>query len=153
MIPWRVFVLSKPRFADHRGAALKKEGAAAGLKAVKDVRAGLAYELSGLSEAEARRLAGALLADPVTQDAVLFPADRPAVGKGSRLAQVWPREGVSDPVADTVRMAARDLKIDGLESVRSGHVYEFFSAASPADIKRFCEERLMNAMIQRVEVL
>jgi phosphoribosylformylglycinamidine (FGAM) synthase PurS component len=153
MNAWKIFVLSKPRFADHRGASLKKEWGAAGLSAVKEVRAGLAYEVSGVPEAAAQKLAASLLADPITQDARVLPADKVEAPKGARLAQVWPKGGVADPVADTVRLAARDLKIDGVSSVRSGQVYEFAGAPAPADVRRFCEDRLMNAMVQRVEVL
>jgi phosphoribosylformylglycinamidine (FGAM) synthase PurS component len=153
MSEWRIFVRTKPRFADHRGASLKKEWAAAGLKALKGVRAGQAYALSGVERDAAVRLAERLLADPVTQDAEIVPADGVKAPKGARLAQVWPRSGVSDPVAETVRMAAEDLDIAGVSGVRSGQVYEFAGAARPADIRRFCEERLMNSLIQAVEVL
>lgn len=151
---WRVLVHPKASFPDHRGEGLAHEWKRSKLKGLKKIRTGQAYELLGdLDEAAARRLAERLLTDPVTQDAAVFPADRVAAAPGSRLAEVWPKKGVSDPVAGTVLFAAQDLGVAGLASVRSGQVYDFFGAVAPADVKRFCEEHVMNALIQSVEVL
>ena len=151
---WRVLVHTKPAFADHRGRGLAHEWRRAKLKGLKTIRTGQAYELLGdLDQAEAQRLADRLLTDPVTQAASVFPSDRVAPAPGSRLAEVWPKKGVADPVAGTVAYAAQDLGVAGLSAVRSGQVYDFFGAVSPADVKRFCEEHWMNAMIQSVEVL
>jgi phosphoribosylformylglycinamidine (FGAM) synthase PurS component len=148
---WRVFIRSKPKFTDHRGKSLEKEWRQAGLGPVKKVRAGQAYELAGeLSRADVDRLAERLLADPVTQEAEVLEgaATRAA---GSLRAQVWPKGGVADPVADTVAMAARDLGFRGLSRVRSGSVYEFWGA-SPKKVESFCEDHLMNKLVQQVEV-
>lgn len=151
---WRVLVHTKPAFADHRGRGLAHEWRRAKLKGLKTIRTGQAYELLGeLDQNQAQGLADRLLTDPVTQVASVFPSDRVAPAPGSRLAEVWPKKGVSDPVAGTVVYAAQDLGVAGLSAVRSGQVYDFFGAVSPADVKRFCEEHLMNAMIQSVEVL
>ena len=150
---WKIFVHHKPRVTDHRGDSIRKECAHAGLKSVKKVRAGQAYEVAGsLPEAEARRLAESLLTDPVTQEAWIAVPGGVKAPTGARLAQVWPKNGVSDPVADTVRMAAKDLKIEGLDTVRSGSVFEFFGAAGTDEVRRFCEEHLMNGLIQSVEL-
>jgi phosphoribosylformylglycinamidine (FGAM) synthase PurS component len=151
---WRILVHLKPAFVDHHGESVKKEGRLAGLKGLKKVRVGQAYELVGdLDKAMAQGLADRLLADPVTQDAALFPADHVARPKGGRLAEIWLKKGVSDPVADTVRLGAQDLGVTGLGSVRSGQVYDFLGEIRPQAVKRFCEEHLMNALVQSVEVL
>jgi phosphoribosylformylglycinamidine (FGAM) synthase PurS component len=150
---WRVLVHLKPSHTDHRGEAVKKEWTMAGLKGARQVRVGQAYELAGdLDKAQAETLAGRLLSDPVTQEATVYPADHVAAPKGGKLAEIWPKKGVSDPVADTVALAAKDLGIS-LSSVRSGHVYEFFGPVQARDVKTFCEGHLMNALIQSVEVL
>ena len=154
MSSWQVVVHHKPGVTDHRGEGIRKECAHAGLKGVKKVRVGQAYELSGtLSDADVRRMAEALLTDPITQEAVIASPDDIRAPKGARLGEVWPKNGVSDPVADTVRLAAADLGIQGLATVRSGQSYEFFGGASPEALRRFCEEHLMNALIQKVDVL
>lgn len=151
---WRVLVHMKTSFVDHRGEGIKKEWRLAGRTGVKKVRAGQAYELTGtLDESDARRLAERLLADPVTQEATVFPADHVVRPQGGRLAEIWPKQGVSDPVADTVRLAAQDLGVSGLAAVRSGQVFDFMGDVRPADVRRFCEEHLMNALVQSVEVL
>lgn len=151
---WRILVHMKPSFADHRGEGIKKEGRLAGLAGVKQVRVGQAYEMRGeIDERGARRLAERLLADPVTQEASVFPADHVGRPKGGRLAEIWFKKGVSDPVAETVRFAAMDLEVKGLSSVRSGQVFDFMGEATPKAIQQFCEEHLMNPLIQSVEVL
>ncbi|MBL0058743.1 MAG: phosphoribosylformylglycinamidine synthase subunit PurS [Elusimicrobia bacterium] len=151
---WRVLVHMKPAFVDHRGEGIKKEWRMARLKGVHHVRVGQAYEISGeIDEANARRLADRLLVDPVTQEAGVFPADHVARPKGGRLAEIWLKKGVSDPVADTVRLAAADLGVQGLAGVRSGQVFDFMGDPTPKAIRQFCEEHLMNALVQSVEVL
>jgi phosphoribosylformylglycinamidine (FGAM) synthase PurS component len=151
---WRVLVHLKPAVVDHRGEHVRREGRLAGLAGVTRVRAGQAYELAGgLSERDARFLADKVLADPVTQEASVFPADHVRRPQGGRLAEIWLKQGVSDPVADTVRLAARDAGLTNLEGVRSGQVFDFFGAAAPAALRRFCEDHLMNPLVQTVEIL
>jgi phosphoribosylformylglycinamidine synthase subunit PurSL len=153
MNSWKVFVRTKPRFADHRGEEVKKAWAAAGHKGLKSLRAGQAYELTGVSEEEAHLLADNLLADPVTQESELLHAAPAKLPSGTLQAQVWLKSGVADPVADTVLLAARDLGVKGLSGVRSGHVYDFSGVVLADDVRIFCEEHLMNGLVQRVEVL
>jgi phosphoribosylformylglycinamidine (FGAM) synthase PurS component len=148
---WRIFVHIKPKFTDHRGKSLEKEWRHAGLGAVRKVRAGQAYELAGeLSREDAEKLAEKLLADPVTQDAEVAAAGAKGPA-GARRAEVWPKGGVSDPAADTVAMAARDLGFDTVKKVRSGAVYDFWGPSAKA-VKAFCEDHLMNGLVQQVEV-
>lgn len=106
-----------------------------------------------LGEHDACALADRLLTDPVTQTFLVFPADQVSSRPGARLAEIWPKKGVSDPVADTVLLAAADLGLRDVTTVRSGQAYEFYGEVSPRDVRSFCEERLMNPLIQSVEVL
>jgi phosphoribosylformylglycinamidine (FGAM) synthase PurS component len=142
-----------PGFMDRLGAGLGGFAGANGpLDAISNLVGGFATGQRQDSRGIAQQSQKAIY-DPVTQVASVFPSDRVAPAPGSRLAEVWPKKGVSDPVAGTVVYAAQDLGVAGLSAVRSGQVYDFFGAVSPADVKRFCEEHLMNAMIQSVEVL
>lgn len=151
---WRVLVHLKPRVADHHGDHIRRESRLAGLAGVARVRAGHAYELQGdLSEKDARFLADRVLADPVTQEATVFPADHVRRPEGGRLAEIWLKQGVADPVADTVRLAARDAGLEALTAVRSGQVVDFFGTVTPAALRRFCEDHLMNPLVQTVEIL
>lgn len=151
---WRVLVHLKPTVADHHGDHIRRESRLAGLAGVARVRAGHAYELQGnLSEKDARFLADRVLADPVTQEAAVYPADHVRRPQGGRLAEIWLKQGVADPVADTVRLAARDAGLEALTAVRSGQVVDFFGSVTPAALRRFCEDHLMNPLVQTVEVL
>jgi phosphoribosylformylglycinamidine (FGAM) synthase PurS component len=150
---WRVVVRYKKGFADHRGEAIRREWRLAGLKGVNRVRTGQAYELSGaVNEADVRALAQKLLTDPVTQEFQVTPTDRPAGLPGGRSAVLWPKTGVSDPVADTVALAAKDLGLSDVGAVPSGQVVEFYGSPSETQAHGFCEEHLMNVLVQRVEV-
>jgi phosphoribosylformylglycinamidine synthase subunit PurSL len=155
---WRVYVQPKPQFVDHAGKALEKEWRAAGLSAVKKIRVGQAYEISGeLSPDDVTLLAEKLLTDPITQAPVVAQEGRPENpaqknGAGVRRAEIWPKPGVADPVAETVALGARDLGLAGVRAVRSGAVYEFWGAPSPKQILTFCESHLMNPLVQRVEI-
>ncbi len=154
MVTWRVLVQYKPSFTDHRGKVLEREWRASGRPPVRKIRTGQAYELEGeLTEADVRRLAERLLADPVTQTAEVVPAERSAAPRGVRRAEVWPKDGVSDPVAETVRVGARDLDLARIEKARSGALYDFWGARSDGDVKKFCESFLMNDLVQKVEIL
>jgi phosphoribosylformylglycinamidine synthase subunit PurSL len=152
-VSWRVRVLNKPGFPDHHGRSLEKEWRAAGRKPVKEIRAGQAYDIAGdLSGEDVRTLAEKLLADPVTQTAVVFTAERGTIPAGTRLAEIWPKPGVADPVAETVSIGARDLGVAGVSQVRAGAVYEFRGAVSKHDVRSFCETFLMNPLIQKAEI-
>jgi hypothetical protein len=54
---------------------------------------------------------------------------------GGRLAEIWLKKGVSDPVADTVRLAALDVGVKGLDGVRSGQVFDFMGDSAPKAIR------------------
>jgi phosphoribosylformylglycinamidine (FGAM) synthase PurS component len=71
-----------------------------------------------------KSLADRLLADPVTQTAVVSRRTVARLANGRR-AEIWFKKGVADPVADTVRLAAADLGVKGLDGVRSGRVFDF----------------------------
>lgn len=151
---WRVLVHTKGSFTDHHGDLVKIEARLAGVAGVKKARVGQVYELAGsLAESTVKSLADRLLADPVTQTAVVLPAESPArLAQGWR-AEIWFKKGVADPVADTVRLAAGDLGVKGLEDVRSGRVFDFVGSVAPGAVRRFCEEHLMNPLVQTVEVV
>jgi phosphoribosylformylglycinamidine (FGAM) synthase PurS component len=149
---WRIFVQYDPRQADHEGAHLLAAWRAAGLAPVKKIRTGQAYELSGdLGPADVKTLVDKLLVDPIVQVAEVHEGGVPPF-EGARRAQIWPRPGVSDPVAATVKEAARDLSVQGLSDVKSGRVFDFFGAPAESDVRQFSENYLMNPLVQKVEV-
>ena len=108
---WRVLVHLKPAVVDHRGEHVRREGRLAGLAGVTRVRAGQAYELAGgLSEKDARFLADKVLADPVTQEASVFPADHVARTDCVRATlQDAAADVVGDGAVDGAEVAVVDL--------------------------------------------
>lgn len=153
MVTWRVYVLNKPNFTDHHGIALAKEWRHAGYSSSPKVRVGQAYEIAGnLSREEADVLARQLLADPITQQAVILPSTEKSSAPGVTTARIWPKPGVSDPVAQTVSIGAGDLGLKNIAAVRTGTIYEFAGNVSAKDIQSFCESFLMNPLVQQAEV-
>ena len=135
----RVEVRPKPGLRDTRGEAASRAAVAAGLPAPDRVEHASVYLLEGdLTAAELRRVADELLADPVTQAALVQPAPSaggvPVAERRPRLdavVEVHPLPGVTDPAAESVELAVRSLF--GLEvRVRTGDRYDLAGLAPAA---------------------
>ncbi|HRY28852.1 MAG TPA: hypothetical protein P5079_02310 [Elusimicrobiota bacterium] len=150
---WRVVVYRRPGCPDHRGRSAEKDWRAARLGPLKRIRTGQAYDLTGsVTAPTARALAGKLLVDAVMQEAEVRGVG--AGGKSARgfcRAVIWPRQGVTDSVGETVRLGARDLRLPVPDKVRAGALFDFWGAA-PRKVRRFCETHLMNDLVHRLEL-
>lgn len=151
---WRVLLHNKPAFADHYGKDLEREWREAGHAPLKAIRTGQAYFLTGwLTEEDVKRVTEKLLADPVTQEAMVGAVENTEKALGEKTALVWPKPGVADPVGDTVLMAARDLGMPELKAAMSGAVYHFHGSPPLKAVESFCAAHVYNPLIQRLELL
>lgn len=147
---WRVYVQLKPGAVDHAGKSLEREWRHLFGEVPGPVRTGQVYELHGdLTRDGAELLAAKLLADPVTERAVVAEGAVPAVGVR---AEIWPKPGVSDPVAETVMIGARDLGLSAVSSAKTGRVFEFTEKPNRERVRVFCEALLMNPLVHAVEL-
>ncbi len=113
-------------------------------------RRGYSLRIAG-GEAEARRLADALLADPVLHTArVSTPEESPAEPDTHRV-EVARRAGVMDPTAQSVVRAAAALGLR-VSDVRSWQAYVFPGSADVALLERLGKEVLANDIVEDVRV-
>jgi phosphoribosylformylglycinamidine synthase len=135
----RVEVRPKPGHRDTRGEAASRAAAAACLPVPERIEHASVYLLEGdLTAAQLRRVADELLADPVTQAALVQPAPSaggvPVAERLPRLdavVEVHPLPGVTDPAAESVELAVHSLF--GLEvRVRTGDRYDLAGLAPAA---------------------
>ncbi len=125
--------------------------------AIGRVRSGRVYLIEGAIEpAHIKRIAGELLTDPITQQAVIGVAPRPDRGA---VVEVHYKLGVMDPVAQSTRNAARrmlnlgDCESSGI-SVRTGLRYDFYPANNQSldecEVRAWVTTALANPVIQEV---
>ena len=135
----------RPRGEDPRARALEQQARSVGL-ALKSARTARVYLIEGrLSDAQEAEIRSSLLADPVTEVAVLG-ASR-AEG-GVEVIEVHPLPGVMDPAAQSVREAIRELV--GVEAqVSTGVRYDL--AGTTADQASDLANRVLaNPVVHRV---
>jgi phosphoribosylformylglycinamidine synthase len=122
---------------------------------IEAVRSGRLYFLEGaLDEADARRLAAELFADPVAETASVTAgfsqrtSEHPAI-------EIHPLPGVMDPVALTALEAARRLlgqRADRVTAVRTGRRYEVIGARTAEELATIATRVLANTGIEAVFV-
>ncbi len=131
---------------DPRAAAALRKAAAAGVHAAS-VRVARVYLIEGqLTPEQTEHLAAALLANPVTETAVVG-AEPPA--PGAQVVEVHPLPGVMDPPAETVARAAEELlSVDNL-AASTGWRYDF-EGITADDARRIADTALSNPVIAAV---
>ncbi|MEO1235721.1 MAG: phosphoribosylformylglycinamidine synthase subunit PurS, partial [Planctomycetota bacterium] len=110
---------------------------------------------SAMTQDDARRVAGELLADPVTQSATLVPTTQP---EARATVEVHYLPGVMDPVAESTQDAVREMlpSLDDV-AVRTGVRYDFVTSDAsdpldPAAVERFAAAHLANAVVQAIHL-
>jgi len=151
----RVEVLPAPGEPDPLGEAATRDLCSAGWAGAK-ASCRRVYLLEGaLDEGQLQRIATQLLADPVSERAIVGAA--PA---SDAVVEIHYKPGVMDPVAESTREAVRDL-LDVDVEVRTGFRYDVaWERALPKDLpegvgldgalRAFAEKRLANPVIQEL---
>ncbi len=98
---------------------------------------------SPAENAQIRRAARELLADPIVEESRSAPS-----GKSNRI-EIHLKPGVMDPVATSTEMAIRDLGID-VKEVRTGRAYVMDHAIDRAELERIAFRALANGVIESV---
>ena len=135
-----------PVAAQYLPALRERFGAAANLTATA-----LYLIESPLGDGAIDRVAHELLADPITQHAIVGTSN---VAPGVSILEVHYLPGVMDPVAQSTREAIVEmtpgLSIDDIE-IRTGYRFDLTGvSASEADLVRFAEQQLANTVIQEI---
>ena len=146
---YRIEVGLRPGVPDAAGADVKRGIEDLGIGGVASVSVSDVYYIEGdLSPAEAERVAGELLTDPLTQAHRIGPA----APDGAQVVEVAYNPGVMDPVEASVRKGIRDLGIKGVASVRTAKQYAIRGRLTEAEVRRLSEDLLANGVIQHVVI-
>ena len=136
---WQINIFPKPGQNNRLAQKLTSECQDAAVQ-VGEIAVGYGYLIQGrIDDAEIRRLAEKLLVDRVIQDHVIGrPADPELneVSDEQRLVHVLPKPGVTDPEAETTRLAACRLGFD-VAAVRTFRQYQFSGTKVAQDQKLF----------------
>ncbi|MBN1943861.1 MAG: phosphoribosylformylglycinamidine synthase subunit PurS [Phycisphaerae bacterium] len=142
----RVEVRTKERFGDPHAEGILAQIRELGVEAVRAVRSARLFFLAGdLSDADARRVARELLADPVTEVFFIGASDE----GDARVIEVHLQPGVMDPVAASAEGAIRDMGID-VRAVRTGRRYELTGEVTDEQRQTIATKLLANAVIENV---
>ncbi len=160
---WQIDIYPASGQVDRDGARVRDEIAELGLGQVREVTFSRSFLVEGeLDAAGARRLADTLLADPITEAAVVercgadtlgnLPSGRSSNGAAKDLAlvHVLPKPGVMDPVAGSTERAARDAGFS-VARVRTMRKY-FLQGLGKTDLGAVCRKVLANDSIEQTVV-
>ncbi|MBL8888187.1 MAG: phosphoribosylformylglycinamidine synthase subunit PurS, partial [Phycisphaerales bacterium] len=143
----RIEVWPRSQSLDARGASVTRSAAAIGI-ALSSVSAARIYLLeTDADAAQIAVLAQKLLADPVTERAVINAA---SLAKNAFQVEVHPLPGVMDPAAQSVEVAAREL-FHGKRRIRvsTGTRYDLFDlSGGKAQAELLARRVLFNPAIQ-----
>jgi len=142
----RIEVRPKAGAPDPKGAAACREARSVGVAPLpRQIDcAGVYLIQADLDEPQVHRIASELLADPVTEEAVIGSA----AGRGDALIEVHPLPGVMDPDAEPVELAIRTML--GVEAtVRTGRRYDLHGTDAAA-ARAIAERSLANPVIHAI---
>ncbi len=150
---FRLVVHRLPNEPDASGDALAAAAGQLGLTGVAAIRPGRLFYVAGeLSPAEARRMAGELLVDPVTEtlkiDEVGANGVEPALSAGQALVDVTFHPGVTDPAAENLVRSARLLGLD-VQRAATGRTFQIAGVLPQGELRRLAETVLSNPVIQQ----
>lgn len=151
---WRVEVKNKKGIFDSAGEGIKKDIADLGIYCVESVEVVQVYIIEGdIREAQIRKIARALLTDPITQEFMFRDnplIDKKTTGGGQSLVEVAYNSGVMDPVEESAKKGILDLGIKAVTSVKTAKKYIIKGKISKKDLNIVCEKLLYNRVIQHI---
>jgi phosphoribosylformylglycinamidine synthase len=152
---WEIDIYPSAGQPDTAGTSLAIEARDLGLADGLQVTATRGFLVqANAGEDSIRHVATTLLADPVTEKAIIAPVGDVSLtqppGANSTLVHVLFKPGVMDPVALSTKQALLDLKLD-VEEVRTLRKY-WLSPLSPSDLNRLTSKLLSNDSIEQVVI-
>jgi phosphoribosylformylglycinamidine synthase len=149
---FRIEVSIKAGFPDPEGGRLEKDIRDIGITTVRQARVSDVYLLEGeLDEADVGKIGQELLADPVVEEFSWGKGPLSRIeGGDTHVIEVAYNPGVTDPVAESVSKAIRDLGVTSITSVKTAHKYSLRGDLSERDLQSISDKLLVNSLIQHV---
>jgi len=159
---WEIEIHPAAHLPDREAARVKSQCQALGVSSIREVRAARSFLIEGdISPAEIEKIATGFLVDTVVETHQIhnhsvpvgvnpkseIPASKMTGPKS--LLNVLYKPGVTDNVADSIKVALRELG-HAVSAVRTCQKYTFNDDADEADLKRVATKVLANDAIQQV---
>jgi len=149
---YNIEIQEKSANFDAVGAGIKKDILDLGINSVGAVRFIQAYLIEGnLSNQDIGRVCQELLVDEISQSYCINEKTKKQKNKKNEfVVEVAYNPGVMDPVEASVLKGIKDLRINGVVSVRTAKKYLIRGRLNPGELKTICEKLLYNKLIQHV---
>ncbi|MDP2922002.1 MAG: phosphoribosylformylglycinamidine synthase subunit PurL [Candidatus Omnitrophota bacterium] len=151
-VEWKIEIRNRKGVFDPLGNGIKKNIKDLDISGVRHVNVSQVFIISGdITESDAKRIAGELLADPITEEYILYH-ERRSTNNERRIVEIAYNPGVMDPVEESARKAIRDMGIYGVKSLKTERKYIIEGNITDEDFKNICEKLLYNKVIQHVAI-
>lgn len=147
---WEVAIRPAEGVPDREGTRIVAEAASLGLSSIRAARAGHSFLIEADAAAEEiRRLASAVLVDPVVESFTVRPLPSREAANGRRLLNVLFKPGVTDNVGLSTfdALVTAGLKASVVATTRT---YEINAEASDEEVERLRKKVLANDAIEDV---
>ncbi|MCP4481505.1 MAG: phosphoribosylformylglycinamidine synthase subunit PurS [bacterium] len=133
---------------DTNSKAILKEIKAAGFQTSFNLKTERLYKINvEMSCDELNLIAQELLVDPVTQDYRVASTDRESPYQDVYLADIWLKNGVTDPVGETIERGIRTIGINHQANVHTGSRYLISQEVDKQEVDELIRKLLMNSVI------
>ncbi len=152
MNQWRFEVFNKPGTVDVGGNSVLEDIKELGISTVEAVQSARVFLIEANFDKDfAERVAKELLTDPVCEEFYIGRSQAPAGLAKATLVEVHLKSGVTDPVAQSVMTALKDMGIEP-EHVRTARKYVLLGSISQKQIDLISQRILANDCIETVVV-
>ncbi len=150
MADYKIFIKHKEELQDAESIKIKKEIIDFGLKKVENIVVYQIYEISGaLSNEEIQKISQELLVDPVAQN---FFINSTQEHQGWEV-EIYYKQGVTDAVADTVKIGMEDMNLKKDVMIKTGKKYFIEGELTLADVKKISLKILSNPLVQEYSII
>ncbi|MEW6556441.1 MAG: phosphoribosylformylglycinamidine synthase subunit PurS [Elusimicrobiota bacterium] len=151
MAEYKIFVKCKDKVFDAEAEKIKKDIFAMGVKKKLSVKIAQIYKISGsISFRKIKKICTALLVDPLIQVInINFESQNKCLA-----VEVYYKNGVTDTVAETVKIGIKDMGIGNELFVKTGKKYFFESIPrlSKKELKLIAKKILANTVIHNYRI-
>ena len=148
----RIEVRLKSHLPDARGTGLVRDIRDLGIQTVSKVRVIDVYWIDTDLEPDNLELICKLLADSVTQDyhTVQAISTEEEIAAQHHVVEDTYNPGVVDPVEETVMKAVRDLRIEGVQGVKTAKRYLLEGPLDETQLDSICGKLLVNPIVEHI---
>lgn len=147
---FKIFIKHKEELQDAESIKIKKEIIDFGLKKITNVVVYQIYEIAGdISNEEIQKISQELLVDPVAQN---FYINATQEHQGWEV-EIYYKQGVTDAVADTVKIGMEDMNLKKDISIKTGKKYFIEGELTLEDVKKISLKILSNPLVQEYSII